>query len=385
MDFDVRVKRTYNPGMAFKVGLAANPIPPVELTIGQAVANEADGYDSLWYPDHLMGWIPKSLWLSSGSSITNLLASPHVYLDPMIVIAAVGQVTKTIELATGVTDPIRRPPAELARMFVTLSHMTGGRAILGIGAGERENTTPYGLDFSKQVSKLEEALHVIRLLWEADGTVDFDGKFWKLDRAVLDVEPFGGIHPKIFVAAHGPKMLSITGRYADGWYPAYPMTAEEYAEKLAIIRKAAEQAGRDPSQIVAGYMMYCVVTEDHDESHRILSSPLAKAMSLVAPASQWRNAGREHPLGAAFEGLRDYVPEWYTKDELDEALSHFDLDVLHDTLTHGTVNEVVDTVTPFIEAGLQHVVFANLAPLAGLENVPASQAGLKEVARILRS
>lgn len=371
--------------MSILVGLASQPIPPFDLTLGQAVAAEADGFDSIWYPDHLMGWLPKSLWTPENSSLATILPSPHLYLDPIPVMAVVGRSTERILIGTGVTDPIRRPPAELARTFVTLSQMTSGRAILGIGAGERENVVPYGLDYKRQVSRLEESLHVIRLLWESTDPVSFDGNFFKLDRAVFDLELFEGRSPPIWVGAHGPRMLGITGRYGDGWYPSYPMTPEEYASKLKTIRDAASQAGRDPNAVTAGYQLYVVIAPDHETSHAIMSSPLAAAMALVAPSSQWEQAGLKHPLGPGFEGLRDFVPEWYTPQEIDEATSHFDLAVVHDTLVHGTVDDVVNAIEPLIDAGLQHVTLSNLAPLAGLEHLAFSQEAIREVARILRA
>lgn len=371
--------------MPLKVGLSTQPIPPVDLTVMQAVQAEADGYDSIFYPDHLMGWFPRALWNIENSSIVNLLPSPHLYLDPVIVMALAGANTQRIELATGVTDPIRRPPVELARTFVTLSHATAGRAILGIGAGEKENTVPYGLDYTKQASRLEEALEILRLCWDGAGKmISFEGKFWKLDRAVFDLPPFEGRAPRVWIGAHGPRMLDITGRYGDGWYPSYPMKPAEYGEKLGVIRKAAAEAGRDPEAIVAGYQIYVVVTEEHETAHHIMSSPLAKAMALVAPASQWESAGKKHPLGPGFEGLRDYVPEWMTEDELREATGQFDLSVLHDTVVHGTPDEVVGQLEPFIDEGLEHIVFGNMAPIAGFEYVAVAQAGLKEVAKRLR-
>lgn len=370
--------------MSLKVGVAVNPIPPLELTVAQAAQAEADGFDSVWFPDHLMGWFPSCLWTLESSSIVSLLPSPHIYLDPAVVITAVGAATSRALLATGVTDPIRRPPAELARTFVSLSHATGGRAILGIGAGELENTKPYGLDYRHQVTRLEEALHIIRLLWESSGTISFDGRFWRLDRAVFETPAYQGEFPPIWIAAHGPRMLDIVGRYGDGWYPSYPMTPDEYGAKLAVIRRAAAAAGRDPSRIVAGCQMYVGVADDHDTAHRVMSSPLAGAMALVAPSAQWESAGRKHPFGSNFEGLRDYVPEWYSKEELTAAVEQFDPDIIHDTVVHGTVAEVVERIGPFIDAGLEHLVFANLAPLAGLEYVAESQAGLRKVAANLR-
>src|SRR5437660_3837764 len=151
--------------MGIKVGAMLNPVPPLELSVGLGVQAEATGYDSVWFPDHLMGWFPRALWTPEASSIVNLLPSPHLYLDPTVLIALVGQATQRVTLGTGVTDIIRRSPPDVARTFVTLSLATQGRAVLGLGAGERLNTEPYGLDYGKQVSRLEEALQLVRLLW----------------------------------------------------------------------------------------------------------------------------------------------------------------------------------------------------------------------------
>src|SRR5260370_4010493 len=179
--------------MGIRVGRMVNPVPPLELSVAIAVQAEASGYDSVWFPDHLMGWFPRALWTPEASSIVNLLPSPHLYLDPTVLIALVGQATQRVTLGTGVTDIIRRSPPEVARTFVTLSLATQGRAVLGLRAGERLNTEPYGLDYSKQVSRLEEALHIIRLLWahpsgargapQAAGSnepVSFEGSSWPL-------------------------------------------------------------------------------------------------------------------------------------------------------------------------------------------------------------
>ena len=367
------------------MGISAQPIPPVELTVAQAVQAEAEGFDSVFFPDHLMGWFPKSVWTPEASSIVTMLPSPHMYLDPMIVIALAGQSTERVLLATGVTDPIRRPPAELARTFLTLSHATGGRTILGIGAGELENTAPYGLDYRYQASRLEEALHIIRLLWESEEPVDFDGRFWKLKRAVMDLPSYDGKFPPVWVAAHGPRMLEITGRYGDGWYPSYPMTPEEYGEKLKVVRAAAEKAGRDPNAIVASYQLYAIIGEDHETTHEMMSRPLAAAMAVIATSELWERAGKKHPFGTDFQGLRDYVPEWLREGELQEAMDSYEIDVLHDTVAHGTAQEVIDRVEPYIEAGLQHVVLSNVGVLAGLEYLQPAREGLKVVAEALKS
>ena len=384
--------------MGIKVGAMLNPVPPLELSVGLGVQAEATGYDSVWFPDHLMGWFPRALWTPEASSIVNLLPSPHLYLDPTVLIALVGQATQRVTLGTGVTDVIRRSPPEVARTFVTLSLATQGRTVLGLGAGERLNTEPYGLDYRRQVSRLEEALHIIRLLWGqpagAPGgphgagsrePISFVGRFWTLDRAVLDVDPYQGIAPPIWLGSHGPRMLRLAGRYADGWLPSYPMDAAGYAERLSAVRSACREAGRDPASITAGYHAYIVPAEDHETSHRMLAAPLAGAMSLVASAANWERSGRRHPLGDGFQGLRDYVPEWYSAEELQAAVAAYYPDVLHDQVAHGTAAEVAAFFEPFAEAGLEHLVVSNVGPLAGIEYLGSSSAVLKEAVALLQA
>src|SRR5437588_1652871 len=374
--------------MGIKVGAMLNPVPPLELSVGLGVQAEATGYDSVWFPDHLMGWFPRTLWTPEASSIVNLLPSPHLYLDPTVLIALVGQATQRVALGTGVTDIIRRSPPDVARTFVTLSLATQGRAVLGLGAGERLNTEPYGLDYRKQVSRLEEALHIIRLLWNqplGGEPVSFEGRFWTLDRAVLDLDPYQGIAPPIWLGSHGPRMLGLAGRYAEGWLPSYPMDAAEYAERLSVVRSAAREAGRDPASITAGYHAYVVPAEDHETSHRMLAAPLAAAMSLVASAANWERSGRRHPLGDGFQGLRDYVPEWYSPEELRAALAAYHPDVMHDQVAHGTAAELAAFFEPFVDAGLEHLVVSNVGPLAGIEYLGSSSAVLKEAVSLLQA
>ncbi|HXL41767.1 MAG TPA: LLM class flavin-dependent oxidoreductase, partial [Actinomycetota bacterium] len=215
--------------------------------------------------------------------------------------------------------------------------------------------------------------------------VSFQGRFWTLDRAVLDVDPYQGIAPPIWLGSHGPRMLRLAGRYADGWLPSYPMDAAEYAERLSVVRSAGREAGRDPASITAGHHAYIVPAEDHETSHRMLAAPLAGAMSLVASAANWERSGRRHPLGDGFQGLRDYVPEWYSPEELQAAVAAYHPDVLHDQVAHGTAPEIAAFFEPFVEAGLEHLVVSNVGPLAGIEYLGPSSAVLKEAVALLQA
>ena len=76
-------------------------------------------------------------------------------------------------------------------------------------------------------------------MWESDRPVDFEGAFYKLEHARMDTELYNGRCPPIWIGASGPRMLELTGRYADGWWPAGAWTPEHYAEMLSAVRTSA--------------------------------------------------------------------------------------------------------------------------------------------------
>ena len=89
----------------------------------------------------------------------------------------------------------------LAQTALTLDHVTQGRAILGLGSGEQLNVEPYGMEWDKPVGHLDEALDVMRLLWDAEGAVDFEGSSTTLKDAVLGLSPYTPGGPPIWIAA----------------------------------------------------------------------------------------------------------------------------------------------------------------------------------------
>ena len=155
----------------------------------------------------MVSFWPDSIWTPEFTDLATVSPSPHRHLDGMAVAAAAAVLTKNVPLVTSVVDTVRRHPSMLAQSALTIDHLAKGRFILGLGSGETENTVPYGFDFAKPVSRFEEALKVIRLLWDTDGPVDFDGQFYRLRHARLDTEPYEGTPPRIWIGGSGPRTL----------------------------------------------------------------------------------------------------------------------------------------------------------------------------------
>jgi len=184
---------------------------PLDLSRLQEL--DSGRYHSIWLPDHMVSFWPDSIWTPEFTDLADASPSPHRHLDGLAVAAAAAVLTENVPLVTAVVDTVRRHPALLAQTALTIDHLAKGRFILGVGSGESENTVPYGFDFSRPVSRFEEALTVIRLLWESDGPVDFDGQFYSLHHARFDTEPYEGHPPQIWIGGSGPRMIEIAGRH----------------------------------------------------------------------------------------------------------------------------------------------------------------------------
>lgn len=350
----------HNARMPIGVGATGTVLPPLDAVVKTAQRNEEQGYDTIWWPDHLMGWHPESIWTPDQTALAEVMPNPHTYLDPVPVIAAVAQHTERIRLGTAVTEAVRNHPAQLARAWLTLDHLTRGRAILGIGAGEGENCTPYGIPFERVATRLEDALRVVRLLWESDDPVDYEGPVFELERAVLGMGPyFDGRFPEIWVAAHGPRMCRITGELADGWLPTL-LPVDDYAERLGDIRDAARAAGRGPDAILPGMWTYTVVAEDHETAHRLLDHPMVKAFQMILPDAFFQERGATHPLGDGYYGLTSYVPTRFGREEALQAVNAIPFEVVHDATLHGTPAEIAAKVERYASVGLRHIALWNV-------------------------
>jgi phthiodiolone/phenolphthiodiolone dimycocerosates ketoreductase len=341
------------------------------------------GADSLLLPDHYQGFIPRRVWSPEQTPAAKIIPSPDAFFDPLVLLGEMAnRVPKRVRIGTGVTEPIRRHPATLAQAFVTIDHMTQGRSILGIGNGERENTEPYGLPFTKRVGRLEEALEIMRRLWRSDGEpVDFDGSFWKLRQAVFRTPLYDGRQPCVWVASHAPRMLSLTGRYADGWYPTQKMTPAEYAEKLGRILAAGREAGRDMSTFEPALQIQLALGRDRRSViDGLLKIPAAGAMSMLLPGPLWTKHGLRHPLGEDYEGFAQFVPEEITGEQIADARKQLTPELLGEGIFAGSVDEVVAEVTPLVAAGLRHVVVIDVGAVA----TGGSPAGFIRLFQLLR-
>jgi probable F420-dependent oxidoreductase len=208
--------------------------------ISMARAAEAAGYDSLWLGDHLLYDLPGGVTRGPWEVWTSL--------------AALAAVTERVQLGPLVASIGFHPPAMLAKQAATVDAISGGRLILGLGAGwnEREYRA-FGFPFDRRVARFEEAFTIIRTLLR-DGRTDFDGAFYRLEDCVLDPPPARPGGPPLLLGSTGPRMLAIALPHVDAWniwWGEYGNSVDGFVAVRERVAEACARAGRDPATVEA--------------------------------------------------------------------------------------------------------------------------------------
>jgi phthiodiolone/phenolphthiodiolone dimycocerosates ketoreductase len=368
---------------SISLGLQLGTQPPLATIRATVLYARALRLDSLMVIDHLQNVIPTAVWDERFSWLAAQRPSPHELYDFQVLMGYLARRVGRVRLGVGVTEAVRRHPVLIAQAMLTLSHLTRRAPILGVGAGERLNIDPYGLDFTQPVGRLEEALQVIRLCLASTGPISFEGEHFQLDGARLDLTAPAGRMPEVWIAGHGPRMLRLTGRYGDGWYPTSVVSPQEYATKLDVVRAAAAEAGRDPQAVVPALLRFLVVGQTDADVRSLLHSAPIRLFGFASPPEVWRAAGVRNPLGEDVNGMVDIVPERYDRAAIEEAVAAVPDEVLTGgPLLLGTPDQVIHRIREFGDAGARHIV---LAPVSGLVSKQAALFSLRAVGQIARA
>lgn len=326
----------------------------------------ATGADSIWLPDHLISVIPRSLFTPEHVAITRFVPSLDACYEPWTVLGHLAARNRLgrLRLGVGCTDTARRNPAVTAQAAATLHQLSKGRAILGIGAGEGMDNSPYGVTWERPVATFEEGMATIRALWESNGEpVSRDSAFFPLRDAVMAVPPYRGTWPEIWIGAHGPRMRRAAGRYGDAWFPGVTMDPVEYGEHLRGIRDVAADAGRDPHAIGAAKYFFVVTAHSARVVEEILEAPAVRSYALCAPSHYWARHGAEHPLGAEFSGVHDLLPQTMDEQTALDYTRQAPTSLVRDFVLAGTPSEILEQLAEWRDQGMSYPVLLNMGLL----------------------
>ncbi len=232
-----------NVGVMFANGAAAAE-PEHAATL--AVAAERAGYDSLWAVQHVVMPVEHASEYPYSASGTVPGGTAVAIPDPLVWLAWAGAQTSTILLATGVLVLPQQHPLVVAKQAATLDRLTGGRLLLGLGAGWlQEEFAALASDFDGRGPRMEECMQVLRLAGEP-GPLEFHGTH--IDFAPVWVEPKPARRIPLVIGGHTTAAARRAGRLADGFFPL-SCQGEALTKLVGIVREAAEAAGRDPRAI----------------------------------------------------------------------------------------------------------------------------------------
>ncbi len=289
-----------------------------------AVEVEALGFAGLFRSDHF----------------TNAAPPDHASLEALTSLTYLADRTERIHFGPLVAPVSFRDAVMLARQAAAIDDLSGGRFILGLGAGwqDREHGM-YGYalgDMDTRFARLTEALELTTRLYAGEEPVTFDGRFYQLREALLLPRPLRQGGPTILIGGNGPRRtLPLVARYAQVWN-AIGLTPEEFRERSALLDTLIEQQGRRPGDVRRTMMTGQIVAPDRAALEQELRrrAPPDKAgltfdelLALHQGRGWYRLIGTPEQIGAqlracAAAGISELMLQWFELDDL-EALRDF--------------------------------------------------------------
>lgn len=256
-------------------------VPAYSIIRSYSQRVEQLGFDSLWIYDHLLYRWPND-------------PDTHGIWECWTLLTALAEATERVELGTIVLCVPFRNPALLAKMAVTLDEISGGRLILGLGAGwHKPEFEAFGYPFDHLASRFEEGLSIIAPLLRT-GKVDFQGQYYQAANGALVPRGPRPNGPPILVASFGPRMLQLTAQHADMWNTAWFGTADGLAKRRAEMEAACVAVGRDPATLSVTVGMN-ISYGDPGENPPPLDKVLrGDAATVAAELRRYEEAGVEH-------------------------------------------------------------------------------------------
>jgi probable F420-dependent oxidoreductase len=223
----------------------ANPDAILRL----AQATERAGLDSVWVADHVV--MPAAF--TSRYPMLALQdfnpAEHETFFEPLLTLAFVASQTERVRLGTSIIVPTLRHPAYTAKLVATLDNLSGGRVVLGVGAGWlREEFDALGIGpFERRGELLDEHIEVLRALWSAE-VATFDGRHYRLPPVRSAPKPARPSGPPIWIGGASIAALRRVAAIGDGWQPM-AVGPDELRELVPRLRALARETGRDPDAI----------------------------------------------------------------------------------------------------------------------------------------
>jgi len=326
-----------------KFGLSA-PMPGADMDglLKFSVLADELGFDTVWYPDHVV------------------FVSPTEAHEAWTIATAAAMKTNNIKLGT-VSDPHRMHPAVFAQRLASIDHISQGRVTLTLGVGESMNLDAYGIKWNKPLSRLRESMQVMQKLWAADGPIDFEGEFFNLKDAFLQVKPYKRDRIPMYIATHTPKGLKLAGELGDGWLPI-DLNPGLYEEYYGVIKESASAAGRDQSEVDPALWVFTSLGENEDEAYKSLE-PFKYVLVMQ---DQLKKAGYDVEIPEEYHGLNYFnvIPQDEAgRQKFRQIGQFFPREAIIDFTITGSKKDCIAKIEKYIDKGVRHfVLFYRFSP-----------------------
>ncbi|HRA47101.1 MAG TPA: LLM class flavin-dependent oxidoreductase [Thermomicrobiales bacterium] len=275
------------PGVGVILSLCdTSPIGTARLgmadVLAQVQALEAAGFDSVWVPDHFLHRAPV---MEEGQEVG--------CWEAWVAMAAIAQATTRIQIGILVTCLPWRNPGIVARMTETIEEISGGRFVLGVGAGwHQPEYDAYGLPFDHRYGRFEDAFTILEPLLRT-GRADHQGTYFSATDAInIPRGPRaeqGG--PPILFGTKGEKMVELTARFADAWNTSWYGTPEDGADSRAAMLATCARVGRDPQTLVKTVGINVALTGGEGQPGKFMAGTPAE---IAAGLRAFADAGYDH-------------------------------------------------------------------------------------------
>src|SRR5277367_1833940 len=214
----------------------------IDVTAVRTVAQRAEalGFRDLWVTENTLDHV--------------------ISFDPIGILTYAAAVTSRIRLGASVVVLAIHRPLLVAHQWATLDHLSGGRAILGVGLGREHHYRQFEVPEAGRVRRFREEVELIKALW-TQPSVTFRGRFYQLEGGTMAPKPVQRPHPPIWMGVGHPDAVRRAASIADGWMGSGGSSIAEFGRSVPILREALVAAGRHPDTFPLSKRIFMAVDE----------------------------------------------------------------------------------------------------------------------------
>ncbi|MGB7290763.1 MAG: LLM class flavin-dependent oxidoreductase [Thermodesulfobacteriota bacterium] len=301
------------------------------------VRAEGSEFHSFWAGDHMV------------------FTRPVAY-DVLSTITAAALTTRKIHMGS-ISDAHKYHPAVLAQRLATIDHLTDGRFILGLGLGEAMNLDPFGIKWDKPLSRMVESIKLIRMLWEKEEPFDFEGEFFRFEKAILGSKPTRGEVP-IYIAAHRERSLRVAAEMGDGWI-TLPQPPGLFSKRRKRVEEWRVSSGKNVNHFDKCLYIFISIANDKESAFK----PLEHLRHTLIWSELYEEAYNVK-LPEEFKGFSymDVVTtDEISKKKLADLGKHFSKEAVFDFTLSGSAEDCIKRIEEYIDAGVNHFLIHNFS------------------------